>query len=314
MKTEFGEMRSRLPRLSTVGFFCALVTLIAGLGWTIVMRRSLTSSIDKLHQELVPLKVLSSQRQAGTEQSNRDRIVLMNVLGHCRNVADVPDLGGSRIVAKQLNGEAIAFYVPDGQHTLSIKLSWETTDSRQAQDGRAEQETAEPDSKSEAAGTGEQSWSIPLIARRGYFLAMIVDSHREGPIGWELTSNDQEFAAKKELLQLPTFRGTGASWSHYQVAGFPNEIDLHAIISKNAPSDPQLATRIGKWTKFGRVGNANLKVQYEVALSSDNPAVVSATNAETLLVLRKWDRITTYLGDGRYGINPQRATTPDSIE
>lgn len=44
MKTEFGETRSRLPKFTTVGFFCALVTLITGLGWTIVTHRSATNA------------------------------------------------------------------------------------------------------------------------------------------------------------------------------------------------------------------------------------------------------------------------------
>jgi hypothetical protein len=307
-----------MPKASTVTFFCVLVTFAACLGWTIATRRSLATAIETLRHELVELNVISNRRKAKAEESSQDRAVLMRVFNHSTHADEVPNLGGHRIVSNQRNSDAVAFYVPDGKHTLIVKTSWEPLQPGASQPVSSNAVSPERTPSIQTPSAGEQTWSCPLMEQCGYFFSVTGGSPRNSSIGWELASNHPAFPVRKENLPLSPFRGNGASWRSCRNCVFPNERNVHVIGKDKAPRNAPQPLRIGDWERRGRTGvsddqrgPADLRVRFELTLLSHNPPVLSATRLQTLRDPTAVDRFTSmYLGDGRYTVktNPVEAS------
>ena len=282
------QSQSRLPKFSTIAFFCAFVTLIAGLAWTVNARRTLSDEIADLHRLRVQLQDVSKQREADAAQSSRDREIILRVMQECRTGEDIPNLGGHRIVSRSSGGESISFYLPKGKHTLRVKTSWTTIPANQP--------------KAEDTLSGEKEWTVELNPEHGYFFQMITDQSKEATLTWSLSANAETFQDITERVPIPPMRSMGGSWSRNDVTEFPNQIPIKTLMGPKTDLAESHSVRIGKWSKFGLVDGTNLKIVFDITVISVAPPVVSATDAQALSVLRKLDRIGEYLGEGRYGV------------
>lgn len=292
-----------LPKLATVGFFCTLATLVASLGWTVATRRTIAQNIDLLKKELSVLQRQSREFEALRDQSAADEEVVKRVFGFFRSADDIPALGGNRIVSNQIDQNSVTFYVPSGNHSLDIKTSWKPIITDQADSTtKSEAKTGSEKPGSEKLDSGEQTWSIPLIAEQGYRFNLTHSSRQEGTFGWELHSNTKDFS--DTLSSLSPIRTSGASWGGLRIARFPNQPELRFVINPDHAGNPSRdfkhPIQIGRWTKSGWLGDRHIQVAFELTLSSENPPVVSASDAETLVILRRENLLKDYLGDGRY--------------
>ncbi|MCA9140592.1 MAG: hypothetical protein KDB00_27660 [Planctomycetales bacterium] len=302
MKTADHHDRRRMPTLATVAFFCTAATLVGLLVWTVTTRQSMANDLDRLKQELSALQTQSRQMEKSRDQSVQDQDVILRVLQLCRSADDIPEFGGTRIISNLIDRDSVLFHVPAGNHSLDVKTSWKTTETNQSGiDLKTEEGNRSTSKEPLSLDSGERSWSIPLVAEHGYRFLITSSSQKESPIGWELTSNAQEFESVSEFLPLESFRTGGSSWSSRHVVAFPNQAELRLLINPGNPrNDFKQPTPIGRWTKSGRRGGNTIQIKFELAISSDNPAVVSEDGAETLSVLQRQDRLGKYLGDGRY--------------
>lgn len=299
MTSNTATARGRLPHFSSVLFFSTLVTLLAGLSWTITTRRSLSSRVGELRAEHLRLRGLSSEWKQDAAQAARDKDMLIRVFRHCRTADDIPQLGGDRIVANMINGDSVAFYLPGGGHKLAISTSWEPVKKTQSGGNTpglsdadiAVVETPDDKSDSDVLKAGKRSWTIDLIGQQGYFFAINGDingtSRKETKIQWKLSSNATEFKTLTQTLPLSPIRFTGASWSMLRVAEFPNQVDFRTLTKSASGVNSPRPLRIGRWTKYGRFGKNSMKINFELTVSSDSPSVISATRAKTLFVLKK---------------------------
>jgi hypothetical protein len=292
--------RRRLPRIGNVVFFCTLVMLLAGLGWTIATRRTLNKGVRQLRSEHLRLSESSNKWKEAASESSADTEVLMRVFRHCRSADDIPNLGGDRIVSNLIDSKSVVFYVPGGSHELLVTTSWEAVNSILPRRAGTADESAVQKSETDPSLAGNKSWTVPLLGDHGYFFTVVGASRKETRIGWELSSNAAGFETRVESLPFPALRTTGSSWSSFRIVRFPNEVALNTLIKDRGATSPAVPLRIGRWTKSGRIEKTNIKISFELSLTSDCPPVISATIAETLLILRKDDMISRYLGGGRY--------------
>ncbi|QDV47766.1 hypothetical protein Enr13x_76780 [Stieleria neptunia] len=287
-----------MPKFATVLFCCTLATLITGLGWVAVTRRSIAADIVALRQELESLHKSTRLEKARRDQFSNDVDLIANVFDHCRTAEDLPRLGGHRIISNSDNGESVAFYVPEGGHQLGVRCVWKPT-----ADKTNSATSTEPDTATAESLAGESTWSIPLVAERSYLFDRVGSWNDAQPIGWKLACEDESsFPVRTEMLPLPPLRANGGSWSTYRRAVFPNQVNFKVLGNATGRGFMPSPLRLAEWSRFGRIDNVGLKITFELTLTSDNPPVVSATDAEVFLILSKGDRLGDSLGGGRYAV------------
>ncbi|WP_372894377.1 hypothetical protein [Stieleria sp.] len=287
-----------MPKFATVLFFCTLAVMIAGLGWLGVTRRTIARDIVQLRQELESLHKSTRLDKARRDQFSKDVDLIANVFDQCRTADDLPRLGGHRIISNADNGESVAFYVPEGRHQLDVRCVWKPNAVKTNSATSPETDTAAAEPL-----VGESTWSIPLVAERSYLFDRVGSWNDVQPIGWKLSCDDESsFPARTEMLPLPPLRANGGSWSTYRRAVFPNQVNFKVLGDSAGRAFIPSPLRLAEWTRYGRIDDVGLKIEFELTLTSDNPPVVSATDAEVCLILSKADRLGDYLGGGRYAV------------
>lgn len=303
--------RKRLTALTTVVFCCALATLLVLLVWTSSTQRANATKIDTLKSELVTLRKQAREREEARKQAAVDRDVIMKAFRECRTAEDIPNLGGRRIVSNLIDGESVVFYVPDGNHVLNVRTSWEITAPAEGQSAMAADRSESKAAQESATALTEKAWSIPLVANHGYLFSIVGSQREESPVGWQLSSASDEFETRLEHLPLPPIKTSGASWSTHQIVAPPNLVDFRwfsqAAKDPSLGLSPQRPLQIGRWTKFGRRNGAGIKIYFDLQVSSDSWAVTTAAEAEMLLVLKRQQVLQEYLGDGLYRIKHDNA-------
>ncbi|MDV6028959.1 MAG: hypothetical protein F9B45_02380 [Phycisphaera sp. RhM] len=287
-----------MPKFATVLFFCTLAVMIAGLGWVGMTRRSIARDIVQLRQELESLHKSTRLDKARRDQFSNDVDLIVNVFDQCRTAEDLPRLGGHRIISHADNGESVAFYVPKGGHQLDVRCVWKPNPVKANSASSPETDTTAAESLA-----GESTWSIPLVAERCYLFDRVGSWNDVQPIRWKLSCDDESsFPARTEMLPLPPLRASGGSWSTYRRAVFPNQVNFNVLGDAAGRAFIAAPLRLAEWTRYGRMDDVLLKIEFELTLTSDNPPVVSATDAEVCLILSKADRLGDYLGGGRYAV------------
>lgn len=299
--------RERLPKFSSVLFFCSLVTLLAGHGWTFATRRSLHARVEELQHEHLGLKRTAAQWKAERSQAECDKDFVLKIFRHCRSGEDIPQLGGDRIVSNLIDSNSIAFYVPRGGHKLVINASWEPLPAT-ASSGVSidEPPAAALPAAIDVALVGKQSWTIDLIGEGGYFFAVPENFRKQVKLKWDLSSNAAEFETQSQSLPLPLLGTKGTSWRRFRIAEFPNQANFQSLFNRSTNAIVPQPLGIGKWTNHVQIDQAEWRVRFEMEIVSDSPSVISASTVESLLRFnrpRRW--ISGYLGGGRYSVADQ---------
>ncbi|KAA5541437.1 hypothetical protein FYK55_17890 [Roseiconus nitratireducens] len=304
-------------RFVTVFFFVSVAALLALLIASYRTRNDLDRRIEVVATKLANLEDADRQRQAAREQASDDEDLLWKMLSICRTVDDIPDFKTDRIIFAQRNSDEVLFYVPPGEHKLTIRTEWKSpakdasknTEDATAKDADGQKGDDQTNDSEPEPLEGQRVWTIDLIPASGYIFSLTGDDYKATPIGWELQSNAPDVQPREEKLPLETFQSRGASWSTNSRAAYPNEISSMTIrrhLSSEAmqPADFQLA----RWTKRGTVGDVPVEIDFEFTIQSAGPPVIRASEIMGVASIYRSDRYGMdrperygdYLGNGTF--------------
>lgn len=289
-----------LRRIIGISLFLGLaMSLLITVGYFAAHRRTLQREISGRIEERDQLQAITDRLSAAESQAESDKRIVLNLLGLCRSVEDIPDLPGGRIVAARKEAGTICMYVPDGRHTLEIQSEWGPASRKQKF------------ASGEIPGAaGVKTWHVPLLPCSGYWLTLRADRSEE-PIQWELTSNHSSFERKQETLPLEGFQYRGSSYSVDSTVQFPNQVKAFLAKDLEQASRTLEGVRLMSTTFNGSVGDENYAVKTTVRLRSEGPACISASDALRAFILKSDEYLLPYEGDGKYVI--RRAQPGDDV-
>jgi hypothetical protein len=278
--------RSKLVRkLSTAVFFGIAALLVVLAACFTMSFRAAAREATSLESRRDELQAIADRLEERRGQAEIDQRIVMNLLALCRSAEDIPDLRGNRVAAQQQGLEKVCFYAPAGTHTLVVSYKWkpQPTSTEKAAD----------------ANTGEQSWSVPLLPESGYFLTLTSD-RKGGPVGWELTGNHPRFETRAETALIKGFSQRGSSWSGSGLLLFPNQIERFTASELDAKRADPPGLRLLSGKLNGVCQEQSVEIAIEVHLKSSEPACISASEAQRIIVLGRDTLLEPYTGGGKY--------------
>jgi hypothetical protein len=249
-----------------------------------IARRATGREIAELTPSRDKLKSIVDRLDTQRGQAERDRRVVLGVMRLCRSAVDIPELGGNRVVAHHQGFEKLCFYVPQGSHTLEV-----TSELRPA---------AKTDAPAEPMAS---VWSVPLLPSSGYLLQLV--SHRKaGPVSWELSGNHPDFAMQTETVVADGFSQRGSSWSGGDVILFPNQVERPMVRELESSTAARAGVKLLTAAIEGMLRDEACQIKFSVRVRSETPACISASDAQSILILGGEGLLQPYAGDGKYEI------------
>jgi hypothetical protein len=216
-----------------------------------------------------------------------DEEYLKNVIARCRDASDVPQFNGSRIIGWARGTEHAAFYVPDGNHSLSVTATWQPMEF----DSTADDETKD-------ATARQKTWDIPLQPSSGYCLND-AKSDAAQPLSWRLTGNHEQFTTATGTVPLPLLAATALPENPNYVFTFPNQYKPQ--YPNRSPAD---GTEICEWGYEATTDAERWKITLRVAVISDSPRAILASHVDRGYVPSGFS-LGEYLGLGRFALVPK---------
>lgn len=247
------------------------------------MIRKHEANVQQLRQEITRLR-------SAREQSDRDRLVVFDLLRQCRVAEDIPDFTGEMVWFQHRGSEGFTLWVPEGKHRLKID-AWVS---------KVNASGVNPPDQVERIG--EISHTIELLPSTGYSLEM--QSERGGtPVTWTLSANNQEFETRTETVPVEGFKSLGWSYSNSNLAAYPNEVQHTYRIDdlQKAARDPP-GLRLYDLKLNGKSEENSLQVEIRASLLTDGPARVRASIAQSVLIRQQGDLLQPYRGGGYYDL------------
>jgi hypothetical protein len=280
--------RSKSLRKLGAAVFLGIAALLLVLAACFTMSfRAAAREAASLESRRDELQAIADRLEEGRSQAEIDQRIVMNLLSLCRSAEDIPDLRGNRVAAQQQGLERVCFYAPAGTHTLVVSYKW-----------KPQASSTEPTEKPADANTGEQSWSVPLLPDSGYFLTLTSD-RKGGPVGWELTGNHPEFKTRAETAPIEGFSQRGSSWSGSGLLLFPNQIERFTASELDAKRADPPGLRLLSGKLNGVCQEQPVEIAIEVHLKSSEPACISASEAQRIIVLGRDNLLKPYTGGGK---------------
>lgn len=119
----FGRPKHRRKTIAAAAFLCLAAGLLAASSYSASMRHSAGRERTNLEGVRRGLQASADRLKTVRRQAERDKQMILDVLGQCRSAEDIPDLRGDRVVARRQGFEKLFIYVPEGSHTLAISSS-----------------------------------------------------------------------------------------------------------------------------------------------------------------------------------------------
>lgn len=294
--------------LAFVAFFCVPAVLLVVIAQKHEQHQQLRDEIAKLEKRRDDLQLLADRFRDDERAAYGAKRTLWSLLREAREAGDIPNLGGNRIISDHRGTDVLSIYVPRGNHSLEIKAKWGPRTgwlTQPPQDGSAKEPAPE-------MPTGERSWSVPLRSESGYWLETIA-RRRAGQLAsqadrvndfvqWMLTSSHPDFKPQREELPIEGFKQSGASWSGSGIVAFPNQIESQKTGQLKAPVASPEGVKLMTTKLLGRWQDEQFEVAFDVRLVSDGPAVVAASDAIRLVVLKRDQLLERDEGDGSYAV------------
>ncbi|MEO1524467.1 MAG: hypothetical protein AAFX06_03485 [Planctomycetota bacterium] len=237
----------------------------------------IAADVSQTREEVQTFKELRRQNDEGKDS-------IKEMMSLCREAEDVPEFE-SWLVSSSRSGQELFFFVPEGEHWLSVT----TTSPRKP-------------TSHVVPFRGMERKLIRLVPNAGYKFEIVRPVLR-GRLGWKLVSNDPSFETVERRLPQ-TADWSGRSWSSTERVVFPNQFVYRDLFGFQSES-PRL--QLMDTTERGRIGRTGLalEIAFEVAIISNTPSVFSANEAITIRNFRNPDLIGDYAGNGRYYVNQE---------
>lgn len=242
-------------------------------------RRRLQNELGSLESKHAELTDLFERRQDARSRVQKDRQVIEQFIGLCRDATDVPNWECDRIVSSSMNMENTAVYVPAGQHVLTVVARWKSKDSATS---------AKPEN--------HQAWKIPLLGKSGYWFEVLTES--KNAVEWRLSGNHPDFRAQGGSLPFQTF--SDRARHGINPIKYPNEVENTAEAILNPLKLPPPSVKVFNLQFDAQNEHRKIEVDFDVLIESDGPPIVPASKAGELLSLRNVPRLWN-VGDGKYG-------------
>jgi hypothetical protein len=292
------QSRRRQVGLAALCLAAGLLALSVYLG---SIRRSTQRELAIVESTRDRLQATADRWEAERRQAEKDRRIVLGVLGQCRSAEDIPKLLGDRIVARRQTFEKLCIYVPEGSHTLAISSSWKQTPVLNQPNGA---------DASDTTGSGAMTWRVALQGASGYLL-QLVSNRTGGPVQWELTSNHADFQTQVETVPVEGFSHRGSSWSGTDdVVQFPNQVQWSSISELESAAAAPHGVNLMNAMLNGVVDDQPYEISLDVRIFSDTPACIPASDAQRVIILGREDLLKPYSGAGKYSIRTAQMGAP----
>jgi hypothetical protein len=123
---------------------------------------------------------------------------------------------------------------------------------------------------------------------------------------WELSSNHPEFERQTQMVLADGFAQRGFSWSGGDVLQFPNQVERPTISELEAATATNAGVKLLTAGIDGMYHGEPSEIKFSVRVHSEGPACVSATAAQSILVLGGQRWLQPYAGGGKYDLQAAR--------